>query len=145
MKSLYLASLALVLVVSGCSSERPELNGFEHVALIKGCHYLDELFWDFETSDDDNNLYVNINGARDLLIGFSDFQSREDTSEIRSLWERLDKIDFESAIVKVYDTYREQDIYVRGPGYKNIRNPLRKLRFDCNIAIQNYITHRDLK
>lgn len=135
----------MVLVVSGCSNERPKLNGFEHVELIKGCHYLDELFFDFETSSDDNNFYEYIVGARDSLIQFSDFQTREDSSEIRSLWERLDKIDFEIAIVEVYDTYREEEISVRGPGYKNIRDQLIKLRFDCNLAIQNYITHRDLK
>ncbi len=145
MKILYFLALALALSLSGCSNDRPELNGFEKVGLVKGCHYLDELFWDLETSDKANNLFKYIVGAQENLIGFSDFEIRKDSSELRSLWERFERIEFQSAIVEVYDTYREQEIYVRGQGYKNIQKELKALRFDCNMAIQNYITHRSPK
>ncbi len=134
--------LVLTLALSGCSNNRPELNGFEQVDLVKGCHYLDELFWDFETGDKANNLFEYVVGAQESLIGFSDFEIGKNSSELRSLWEKFEEIDFESAIVEVYDTYREQEINVRGPGYKYIQKELQELRFDCNMAIQNYITHR---
>ncbi len=145
LKKCLLFSLLVIVPIfmTSCTTNATYLSNSDKVFLVKGCLYLELAWWNLETAERDNKTWTYISEANDNLIYFSDFEIDKDNSEIRSIWERFNRLNFNEAIIDVYDPYTGGEIAVAGPEFSKIRVKLRELKHDCNIAVQNHISNRN--